>query len=97
MDNVYVPPLNFSIVSPGVYRSGYPNRKNHPFLQKLGLRSVIYLCPEDISPENAAFFEKRNIQVFHMPMNGNKEPFTQMDKDTIIEVTNYILDKTLRL
>ena len=36
-----VPPLNFAMVSPGIYRSGYPNVKNLPFLKRLGLRSMV--------------------------------------------------------
>lgn len=39
---VLVPPLNFAMVSKGIYRSGYPNRKNFPFLAKLKLRSILY-------------------------------------------------------
>jgi len=37
-----VPPLNFAMVAPGVYRSGYPNKRNFPFLRRLGLRSIMY-------------------------------------------------------
>jgi hypothetical protein len=39
---LFVPPLNFSIVAKGVYRSGYPNKKNHSFLKKLKLKSILY-------------------------------------------------------
>ena len=38
---VMVPPLNFAMVAPGVYRSGHPNRQNFPFLIKLGLKSIM--------------------------------------------------------
>ena len=40
---VMVPPLNFAMVAPGVYRSGHPNRQNFPFLIKLGLKSIMYI------------------------------------------------------
>jgi tyrosine-protein phosphatase SIW14 len=40
---VLVPPLNFALVGPGVYRSGYPNRKNFEFLKKLQLKSILYV------------------------------------------------------
>ena len=45
---VMVPPLNFAMVAPGVYRSGYPNKKNFPFLSKLGLKSI--MCARSGSP-----------------------------------------------
>jgi hypothetical protein len=34
------------------YRSGYPNKKNFPFLKKMGLKSILYLCPEAYPDEN---------------------------------------------
>ncbi|KAJ8575950.1 hypothetical protein ON010_g3262 [Phytophthora cinnamomi] len=42
-EKTLIPPLNFSMVASGVYRSGFPNRKNHAFLQQLGLKSVLYV------------------------------------------------------
>lgn len=36
-----IPPQNFAMVAKGIYRSGYPNSKNYPFLQKLGLKSLL--------------------------------------------------------
>ncbi|RSH90062.1 hypothetical protein EHS25_001395 [Saitozyma podzolica] len=38
-----VPPINFSLVAPGVYRSGHPNKKNFGFLRRLKLRGIMYL------------------------------------------------------
>jgi tyrosine-protein phosphatase SIW14 len=41
-ERMFIPPLNFAMVAKGVYRSGYPNPKNFPFLKKLGLKSILY-------------------------------------------------------
>ena len=38
---VLVPPLNFALVAPGVYRSGHPNKHNFPFMKKLGLKVIV--------------------------------------------------------
>jgi tyrosine-protein phosphatase SIW14 len=38
---VLVPPINFALVAPGVYRSGHPNRRNFGFLARLGLKAVV--------------------------------------------------------
>jgi hypothetical protein len=38
---VLVPPLNFAMVAPGVYRSGHPNKNNFPFMRKLGLKVIV--------------------------------------------------------
>lgn len=36
-----IPPQNFAMIAKGIYRSGYPNSKNYPFMQKLGLKSLL--------------------------------------------------------
>ncbi|CAK9439671.1 uncharacterized protein LODBEIA_P37710 [Lodderomyces beijingensis] len=38
-----VPPLNFSLVEDGIYRSGFPMPINYPFLQQVNLKTIIYL------------------------------------------------------
>lgn len=40
---VLVPPLNFALVAPGIYRSGHPNKHNFPFMRKLGLKVIVYV------------------------------------------------------
>lgn len=36
-----IPPLNFSMVDNGIFRSGFPDSGNFSFLQTLGLRSIM--------------------------------------------------------
>jgi len=44
-----IPPINFGCVADDLYRSGVPNELNFPFLEKLHLKKIIYLAPEDPS------------------------------------------------
>lgn len=47
---VVVPPINFAMVAPGVYRSGHPNKKNFGFLRGLGLKGIMWVShihPDD--------------------------------------------------
>jgi hypothetical protein len=37
-----IPPLNFASALPGVFRSGYPHRRNFEYLRTIGLKSVLY-------------------------------------------------------
>jgi tyrosine-protein phosphatase SIW14 len=92
LNETLVPPLNFALVAPGVYRSGYPNKRNIPFLTRLGLKTIVYLCPEEISPETQDLIKRLNIQYHHLSMQGNKEPFTQMDQQTILKAIEIILN-----
>eukprot|EP01099_Mayorella_cantabrigiensis_P007862 TRINITY_DN7149_c0_g1_i1.p1 TRINITY_DN7149_c0_g1~~TRINITY_DN7149_c0_g1_i1.p1 ORF type:complete len:269 (-),score=17.28 TRINITY_DN7149_c0_g1_i1:18-824(-) len=87
-----IPPLNFAMVAPGVYRSGYPNRKNHPFLQNLGLKSILYLVPEEYSAVNMEFVDKQSIKLFHFGISGNKEPFVHIPSHVIEEALRTLLD-----
>ncbi|KAI9142625.1 tyrosine phosphatase putative [Paraphysoderma sedebokerense] len=89
-----VPPLNFAMVAPGVYRSGYPNKKNLPFLKKLRLRSILYLCPEEYSSENLQFLNDNNIQFFHYHISGNKEPFVEIESSDICSALAKVLDES---
>ncbi|KAJ3185812.1 hypothetical protein HDU85_001181 [Gaertneriomyces sp. JEL0708] len=90
-----VPPLNFAMVAPGVYRSGYPNRKNFPFLQKLGLKSIMYLAEDDYFPETLTFLADHNIKIFHVRIGGNKEPFGEIDQKLISDALVNVLDTRL--
>ena len=42
-DVVLVPPSNFSMVEDGIFRSGFPQSDNFPFLDTLNLRSIMYV------------------------------------------------------
>ncbi|KAJ3031369.1 hypothetical protein HDV00_008369 [Rhizophlyctis rosea] len=90
---ILVPPLNFAMVAPGVYRSGYPNKKNFPFLQKLGLKSIMYLCEDDYSTDNLTFLAENGIKIFHLKISGNKEPFAEIDQADIASALVKVLDE----
>ncbi|KAI8394159.1 tyrosine phosphatase family-domain-containing protein [Radiomyces spectabilis] len=88
-----VPPLNFAMIAPGVYRSGHPNKQNFSFLRKLGLKTIMYFATEDYPPEMVHFIEREGIEVFHYRMEGNKEPFIEMNPDDISHALVKLLDE----
>ncbi len=45
--NNVIPPINFGCVEDGLFRSGQPNALNFPFLERLQLRTVVFLAPEE--------------------------------------------------
>ncbi|KAJ1503767.1 hypothetical protein HMI54_004796 [Coelomomyces lativittatus] len=96
MESVLVPPLNFAMVCSGVYRSGYPNRKNFTFLKTLQLKTLIYVCPESYAEENQRFAEENQIQVFHYQIKSNKEPYIEMKEKDVLDVLEKILDPAHR-
>ncbi len=88
----YIPPLNFSMVIPGVYRGGYPNKKNFDFLKKIGLRSILFLCPERYSDNNMEFCRANGIRVLQFGIEGNKEPFVHIPEDAIRRAVEQLCD-----
>ena len=48
---------------PGVYRSGYPQKKNFEFMKTLSLKTIIFLCQEEYSEVNMSFCRENNIEL----------------------------------
>ncbi|XP_004140125.1 tyrosine-protein phosphatase DSP1 isoform X2 [Cucumis sativus] len=91
-DDLFVPPLNFAVVDTGIFRSGFPDSSNFSFLQTLGLRSIICLCPEPYPEASMDFLNSNGIRLFQFGIEGSKEPFVNIPDYTIREVLKIILD-----
>mmetsp|Transcript_5925 Transcript_5925/g.10302 ORF Transcript_5925/g.10302 Transcript_5925/m.10302 type:complete len:243 (+) Transcript_5925:4907-5635(+) len=89
---VFVAPENFSMVTPGVYRSGFPKIKNFPFLKRLGLRTILTLVLEEYPEANQAFNEENNIKLMQFGVPGNKEPFVDIPENRIRVAVEELLD-----
>ncbi|KAI3702600.1 hypothetical protein L6452_28346 [Arctium lappa] len=70
-DELY-PPVNFSMVDYGIYRSGFPEFANFSYLKALGLRSIVYLCPEAYPEHNLEFLKSNRIQLLQFGIEGTK-------------------------
>ncbi|XP_009767953.1 inositol diphosphatase DSP5-like [Nicotiana tabacum] len=91
-EEVLVGPANFSVVEEnGIYRSGFPQPSNFPFLHSLNLRSIIYLCPEPYPEENLEFLRINNIKLFQFGIDGTKEP-AAMSRSAITEALKVLID-----
>ena len=42
-DEDLIPPENFALVSSGVYRAGFPKKRNFRFMETLRLKTVLYV------------------------------------------------------
>jgi tyrosine-protein phosphatase SIW14 len=78
---ILVPPQNFACVDRGIYRSSFPKKKNFPFLKRLGIKTIIFLCPEDYPSSNLEFLESINARLLTCGVEGNKEPATEIPVD----------------
>ncbi|GAB2274950.1 Tyrosine-protein phosphatase dsp1 [Dionaea muscipula] len=91
-DELFIPPLNFSMVDNGVFRSGFPEKANFTFLKSLGLRSIVCLCPEPYPEENKEFLKTNEIKLYQFGIEGYKEPFVNIPQETIREALKVLLD-----
>ncbi|CAN0897079.1 Tyrosine-protein phosphatase DSP2 [Linum grandiflorum] len=71
----FIPPLNFAMVDNGIFRSGFPDSANFSFIETLGLRSIICLCPEPYPEANAEFLKANGIRLFQFGIEGYKVRF----------------------
>eukprot|EP00759_Apiculatamorpha_spiralis_P058941 PhF_6_TR9502/c0_g1_i1/m.14813/K18045/SIW14, OCA3; tyrosine-protein phosphatase SIW14 len=92
MSELLIPPQNFSMVCPGVYRSSYPTKKNFSFLTSVRIKTICYLCPEEYANLNQRFCDENGIHVMQFPTEGNKEPFVDITESSIQDALNVIID-----
>ncbi|KAH7545273.1 probable tyrosine-protein phosphatase DSP4 isoform X1 [Ziziphus jujuba] len=91
-EELFVPPLNFAMVDNNIFRSGFPGPANFSFLQSLGIRSIVYLCPEPYPEVNNKFLEANGIKLFQFAIEGCQEPFVNIPEETIREALKVVLD-----
>ena len=93
--NIYMllaPPMNFSMVAPGVYRSGFPTRHNLAFLQTLGLRTLVRLEDSEYPPELREWIDTSGIWIVDCVLTANLEPFLTTDPGTLAAALGVVLD-----
>ncbi|XP_009757974.1 inositol diphosphatase DSP4 [Nicotiana tabacum] len=91
-EDLFIPPLNFAMVDNGIFRSGFPDLANFSFLQTLGLRSIIYLCPEPYPEANMEFLKENDIRLFQFGIKNCKEPFVNIPEEKIREALEVLID-----
>lgn len=88
-----IPPENFSHVLGEIYRSSFPRVENFSFLsQRLHLKSILVLIPEEYPQENADFLKEADIKLFKVGMSGNKEPFVNIPSDLLTKALEIVLN-----
>ncbi|XP_054797331.1 tyrosine-protein phosphatase DSP1-like [Prosopis cineraria] len=92
-EDCFVQPINFAMVDNGIFRSGFPRPANFSFLKSLGLRSIVYLCPEPYPEESLDFLKSNGIKLHQFGIDGRKEPFVTIPEDTICQALRVVLDE----
>ncbi|KAI0539379.1 tyrosine phosphatase family-domain-containing protein [Xylaria digitata] len=67
------PPINFSVVSDGLYRSGYPQTQDYPFIQSLKLKTIVTLVKKELPDGYQEFIQDNRITHRIFDMAGTKK------------------------
>ena len=90
-----VPPQNFGMVENDLYRSAQPTELNFAFLEKLHLRSVICLAPDELTEPLSAWLGDQRIQLIHLGEDvGKRSPWKPVSEETVLEGLHVLLDRT---
>ena len=60
--------------------------------RQLGLRSVLFLCPEEYPELSLKFLEDNGIKLLHFGVSGNKGPFDEIPEDVIRSALDAVFD-----
>ncbi|BAM81328.1 hypothetical protein, conserved [Cyanidioschyzon merolae strain 10D] len=88
----FIPPINFSWVEEDLYRSGVPNELNYPFLEKLNLRKVLYLSPDELPPQFLNFLDDHDIELVPVGWDSDQTPWMPISEEVVLAALDVILD-----
>ncbi|KAJ3285569.1 tyrosine-protein phosphatase required for protection against superoxide stress (By similarity) [Borealophlyctis nickersoniae] len=80
------------MVEEDLYRSGQPNELNFPLLEKLGLRTVIYLAPEEPTQRFLNFIDDQEIKLHHLGIITPQTAWDPISEEVVLEALELILD-----
>jgi tyrosine-protein phosphatase OCA1 len=94
----FIPPVNYGMIEQDLYRSGQPNELNFPFLERLNLRTIIYLALEEPNPQFQSFVEEQEIQLVFLGgntrMESRRKAWEPLSEETVLAALDIILDRS---
>lgn len=89
----FYPPINFSLVENGIYRSGHPQPINFAHLSQLKLKTIIYLGDKTDNFEYYEWIRSQDINFQFLKMKSSEEPYMFNDPEIINTALNLIVNK----
>ncbi|PWO00539.1 putative tyrosine-protein phosphatase OCA1 [Tilletiopsis washingtonensis] len=86
-----VPPPNFGLVEESLYRSGAPDLLNFPFLETLGLTSVVWLAPEEPDGAFLDFCASHSITVHHLGVLYSTNAWDPITEDIVLQALHLLV------
>merc|ERR1712086_808120 len=79
-----IPPFNFGYVEEDLYRCGLPIELNFPFLEKLRLKTIIFLASEPPSQQFVNFVEDQEIELESLEIGSRGTSTKPISEETIL-------------
>ncbi|TNY24705.1 putative tyrosine-protein phosphatase OCA1 [Rhodotorula diobovata] len=89
---VFIPPPQFGLVEEGLVRSGQPSELNFPFLDKLGLKTVVWLAPEDPNEPFQRFLQEHSVALHHLGADDYAATYDPLSEETVLQALGIILN-----
>ena len=86
-----IPPPLYGLVEEGVHRSGVPAVPNFSFVERLKLKTILFLSPDPPTPELRSFMEDEGINTIGAE-NVGVSNWAPISEDTVLEALLLILD-----
>lgn len=86
-----IPPPSFGMIEDDLYRSGQPSELNFPFLEKLGLKSIVWLAPEDVSPRFLNFLDDQEITLYHLGVE-NAVGYDPITEEVVLQALDLVIN-----
>ncbi|CAM0136053.1 unnamed protein product [Umbelopsis sp. WA50703] len=80
------------MIEEDLYRSGQPNELNFPFLEKLGLKTVVWLAPEEPNQRFCDFIDDQEIQLYHLGVISTVNAWDPITEEAVLEALDIILN-----
>ncbi len=90
-NTMLVPPPNYGMVEENFYRSGQPDQLNFPFLEKLGLKSVIWLAPEEPEAGFLDFCVDQNIELHHLGVLYSTNAWDPITEEVVLQALHLLV------
>ncbi|KAJ1540280.1 hypothetical protein HK096_011056, partial [Nowakowskiella sp. JEL0078] len=92
MESLY-PPFRFGTVEDDLYRGAYPKPRNHRFLTRLHLQTILSLTPDPPIPSLQAFCSRENISLLHIRVDKAKES-VPLSFQRMAQILQILIDTT---
>lgn len=89
-----IPPSNFGMIEDDMYRSGMANELNFAFLERLHLKTMLYLASEELSDALLDFVEDQGIEIVQLAPEQDEmpAPWKPMSEDVVLSAMDYLLN-----